>query len=229
MAKTVPDYYHRRMNNYVPAMGYASDVVHNGISTIDLGTPIASDPNGILAASAITTALDTSTFLLDEADATYGRNVILDLSGAGTPAVVVYGRDYLGQPMRENFTGNGTTSVNGKKAFKWIDRVTSELVSGVTLDLGFGDVLGLPYKTVKVLAETSVATSTGVKTVQTVGTFVVADETDPATGTTGDPRGTYDPTVTLAATTRVLIDVIHNADVNSSGNGGLHGIKHYYA
>lgn len=230
--KQVPDYFHRKTSNYVPAMGYASDVVHNGLSHFSLGTPAPASglTSGILAATSLDTALDTTTFVDDEADATYGRNVIIDLSGAGTPAVTIYGRDYLGQPMAETLTGAGTTAVEGLKAFKWIDRATGDVVGGgVTVNIGWGDVLGLPYKTHKVVGETSRATATGVVTAQSLGTFVIASEVDPATATTGDPRGTYNPTATLATTTEIFVDCICSAYVNAAGNGGLHGIAHYYA
>lgn len=49
--------------------------------------------------------------------------------------------------------------------------------------------------------------------------------TDPQTTTTGDPRGTYDP-LTAPASYDVVIGLLGDTSYNSSGNGGLHGIKH---
>jgi hypothetical protein len=53
--------------------------------------------------------------------------------------------------------------------------------------------------------------------------------TDPQTATTGDPRGTYAPNVTLDGSTEVEIYAIADRGVNDDGNGGLLGIKHYFA
>lgn len=48
--------------------------------------------------------------------------------------------------------------------------------------------------------------------------------TDPQTTTTGDPRGSYEPIVTMDAVKEILIGLLGDASYNSSGNGGLHGI-----
>ena len=59
--------------------------------------------------------------------------------------------------------------------------------------------------------------------------FTPADETDAATVTTGDPRGTYEPLVTMDGAKEIEVALNGDPSVNSSGNGGLHGIQHYYA
>lgn len=56
-----------------------------------------------------------------------------------------------------------------------------------------------------------------------------ADLTDPATASTGDPRGTYHPNTTLDGIIEVIVGMVGDTDVNAAGNGGLHGIRHYYA
>jgi hypothetical protein len=61
------------------------------------------------------------------------------------------------------------------------------------------------------------------------GTLTAPVLTDPQTATTGDPRGTYAPNVTLNGSTEVEIYAIADRGVNSDGNGGLLGIKHHFA
>lgn len=58
--------------------------------------------------------------------------------------------------------------------------------------------------------------------------FCLPDTTDAATVSTGDPRGTYEP-LTAPNGTEIIVSMIGNPSVNTSGNGGLHGIRHYYA
>lgn len=60
-------------------------------------------------------------------------------------------------------------------------------------------------------------------------TVVAPDVTDPATATTDDVRGTYQPFITMDGAKEIIIYGIFENTVNSSGNGGLHGIAQYYA
>lgn len=53
--------------------------------------------------------------------------------------------------------------------------------------------------------------------------------TDPQTTTTADPRGTYEALATYDGATNITIGLVGDPSVNSSGSGGLHGIKHVIA
>lgn len=228
IAQLPPDNFAFRINHYVPAMQCAADVHQNGIYRIGLGTPAVADTDGILDGTAITDSASTIDIptASQELDATFGRAVQIVGGTAGDDAVVtVIGKDYLGQPMRENLTLNGTTGVVGKKAFKWVTQLSVAAGNGnasSTIDFGTLDVLGLPYKTTAVLLEEGPA-----GTPQSAGTFVGPVLTDPQTATTGDPRGTYNPTVTLTGAVEVVVTAVADTSVNSSGNGGLHGIVHF--
>lgn len=228
-------YHPRRVNRFVPGMQYHGSVVHAAPYRVDFGPMAIASTTLVLSAQSINTALDTTTFSSDNTDPVnssyavqypygpgYGRCLQIVLSGAGTPTVNVYGRDYLGQPMRETFTGAGTTPVVGVKAFKYIDRITSTLVASTTLSVGTTDKLGLPFRMSNILAEEL----DGVR-VSTLGTLVTPNQTDPQTATTTDPRGTYDPQSTLNGTALLAAYFLPNGDLNSSGNGGLHGLAHY--
>src|SRR3972149_5880733 len=150
MALRVPDNLTRRINSFVPALSYASDVIENAPCRFILGTPVVGSAQAILSAQDIAAASNTTTLLLNDllASCRYGRNLtVRKPSGAATGTVTVTGRDYLGQPMKEQLTTVASTStiVQGKKAFKYIDQVDWTAHAGSTLDLGTGNKLGLPY------------------------------------------------------------------------------------
>lgn len=219
MVQRTASFRNRRYNSYVPACGYAADVIHGAAYEVDFLTPIAAAAAGILSAQSIAAAVDTATFLSDTADAPFGRNVTVVASGVATSNVTVYGKDYLGQGITESFTLNGATPVLGLKAFKWIDRITMGITAATTVNVGFGSKLGLPYRMSNVFEETA----NGVEAA--AGTFVAGVLTDPQTSTTGDPRGTYVPTTALNGTNRILAQFQPYNILNANGNGGLFGIQ----
>lgn len=237
MTRRVSKYGPRRINRYTPAMAYSVEVIHGAPLEVDFGAPAVAAVANILSAQSINVALDTNTFLQDNTDPVvvatqadfpygpgFGRCLQIVLSGAGTPTVVIYGRDYLGQPMREQFTGAGAAAVIGNKAFKYIDRITSTLVAATTLSVGTTDKLGLPYCMSNILSEEL----DGVR-VATLGTLVTPSRVDPQTATTTDPRGTYDPQSTLNGTARLKAFLLPDPSLNAAGNGGLHGLAHFFA
>ena len=237
-ARSVPKqgtFHPDRINQYVKAMQYASEVAYpSGIYRVDFGTPTAADVNDVMTAVALTSgAAHTGTVVLADLDtntstykgARFGRNRTITSNAACTRVATITGRDYLNQPMVEAITFNGATTVAGKKAFATVTAISiSSEANTPTVSVGFGDVLGLPYATVKCLSEEA----NGVMDA-TLGTIVGPVTIDPQTATTGDPRGTYDPHTTLDGSARITGTFVANSYVNASGNGGLHGIKHYSA
>lgn len=212
------------MNYYVPAMQAGADLGQMLTQRLSFGTPVVANAAGILNDQSIASAGSTTTFASTYSSANmsrYGRCVSVVASGVATSNVTVIGRDYLGQPMRESFTLNGATPVVGTKAFKFIDRVTFGATAATTIDVGWNDKLGLPYKAVAVEREYAG------DVVAAAGTLVGPSTTDPATATTTDPRGSYDPTTTLNGSTEISVDIQYSNVVNAAGNGGLHGIKHF--
>lgn len=235
-----PKYLPRKVNRYVPSMQYASDVVHEGPTEVMFGPVAVASATNIINAQSIAGGVTflygnpTATGLLientDPATSTefpqgpgFGRCLQIVLSGAGTPTVTVHGRDYHGQPMTEVFTGNGTNAVVGVKAFKWIDSIVAT-AAAVNLSVGTTDKLGLPFAVQNIISEQL----DGAR-VATLGTLVTAVLTDPQTSTTADPRGTYDPQSTLNGTAYLSAHFLPYNRLNASGNGGLHGIRHYRA
>ncbi len=191
-------YYPTGVNMYVPNMSYAADVDINGHIPADLSPQVpllAAAAAGILSAQSIATAVDTTTFVTAFANnqniseaymGRFGRNITVVASGAATSNVTVYGLDYLGQPMAQSFTLNGTTPVVGTKAFRRVTRITAAVTAATTINVGYGDVLGLPYA---YIGEGVSYTDDVLNSSQ--GTFVARVATQ--TLTSGDPRGTWTP------------------------------------
>jgi hypothetical protein len=73
--------------------------------------------------------------------------------GSGTTAITVAGYDIWGVPMTELLTANGTTTVNGKKAFKYVSGITvttaATTVTPASISVGVSDVFGLPLRSDK--------------------------------------------------------------------------------
>ena len=180
----------RRVNNRVPDLNYAADVGIDGLCTVDIPACAAASATAILNATSIaspaTSANPVATFS-PTIMGRYGRNVTVVASGAATSNVTVNGYDYLGQAMKESFTLNGATPVVGKKAFADIVNVSFGNTAGTTINVGTGNLLGVPYKVLgtAIYGElTSDATPTAGALVPGVATQTL---------TSGDPRGTYAP------------------------------------
>lgn len=217
------DYFPRRINDHVPNMQYAADVRFGGFGTIVIPAPAAADADGILDGVSIASAGSTTTFAdayTDDVMAKFGRNVTVVASGAATSKVTVYGKDYLGQPMVEELTLNGTTPVPGKKAFRYIDEIAFGATAATTIDVGWGNVLGLPYKSQKLISEL-----VNKEVPSNAGTFVDGAATGHASSlTSDDPRGTYAPHSSQLpnGAREYELSFMHDTD-------NLHGDPHYYA
>jgi len=155
--------------------------------------PVALSATAVAAAQAVAAA---GNLTINGASAASGvatldvpRAVSIVSSGAGDTSQVatVYGTDTYGISMSEAITFNGTTTVNGKKAFKTITRVAISAALAGNASVGSTDIFGLPYRA---NSRNYVQTAWNAAFV-TTGTFTAAVATDPATTTTGDVRGTY--------------------------------------
>lgn len=149
---------------------------------------VAADPNGLLDDHDLDTAAHTVSTFLGQPD--YARNVTLVASGATTDNVVVHGTDIAGNVISETIALNGTSPVAGTKAFASITSMDVPEVASVTLDAGWGDVLGLRHR----LAEASVLFLFAGGTDELSSSTVVVDGSDVS-------ENTVDPNTALDATT----------------------------
>jgi hypothetical protein len=114
---------------------------------------VAADSDGILAAVADNGAEQVITEGI--ANPTAPRNITATAGGTATDIgaiqVTIEGTNYADEPITEilpAFTLDTAGTVSGSKAFKTITKVTIPAHDGLgaTTSIGFGDVLGLPYK-----------------------------------------------------------------------------------
>jgi hypothetical protein len=229
-----PTFFPRRINLYVPAMQYADAVNEKSATRIPLGAPPVAVGNNILNALALTANANTNAVLTNNANAQdipdpWGRCIQLVASVANTGVCILRGADYLGQPMREDIALAGATIVQTRKCFKYLDSIffSSNGATPGTVSAGWGTGLGLPYKTLRVTAE--IVDGLAVSTAPVHGTNFIPPVLTNQTATTVDPRGKYVPLTALngARTISIVADCVN--DLNSSEDGGLHGIKHFFA
>lgn len=117
---------------------------------IDLGSPATADADGILNDASATdsaTSYDSSDFVTGfDGTLDVPRNLTATGTAGSNHVVTVTGEDVYGNTMVEALTLSGTSVISGVKAFK---KVTSVAVAAGaasdTFDLGWGDVLGLPF------------------------------------------------------------------------------------
>lgn len=218
---TNPTNFPRRINAYVPGMMYSSDVNYQAPTRVSFGAPAAAVTTSVINAQSIAAVAVLDLSGVAVAPEVYGRVVTYVASGAATSTVSITGWDYLGQPIVETKTLNGATPVLGLKAFKSFLSATWTITGGTTISVGWGASLGLPYKAIRCQFEVA----NGL--LAAAGTLIAAALTDPQTATTGDPRGLYTPTTALNGSNVIsgVFDFVN--DVNTSNNGGLHGIRHF--
>ena len=193
--------------NGIGPMGrvYVFDVLPLTLQAAGLAAAQAAT-GGIVALTAgtgVTTRVDAAgvtRYVLDTP-----RNVTLTAAGANTATGLVVGYDQYGQRMTEAYAAPSTSTVAGNKAFKEIVSITFSATPGSNVSAGFGDKLGLP------VAVRDVAYIGDAKWAQTLaadaGTFVAAVQTNPATASTGDVRGTYTPSSASNGTRRLVMQI----------------------
>lgn len=162
---------------------------------INLGAPDTADPNGLIESTTPTTSgsitMDGVLVSNSVGEFDVPRNVVAVWAGADNArTLTVTGTDEYGNTVVEAISGADTTTSSGKKAFSTVTDVSIDSTPVGALTVGSGDVLGLPVflpEAGMVVQETEDGADA------TAGTVVAGVQTDPATATTGDVRGTYDP------------------------------------
>lgn len=221
MAIRYPTNFPQRINQRVPSMAYDANIQQGGHVYVEFGAPAAATAAAIVTAQDMTSAGTLTTFAASYQPTTeammgrYGRRLSVVGSGATTGTVTIKGRDYLGQSMVETLTLNGTTTVNGVKAFRYVDSITWTATAAVNLTVGTGTGLGVPYR-IQTTAITNelMNGSTVAAGALTIGSTAVQ------TGTTADPRGLYVPSTAPNGTNTYTL--YYFADQTN-----LHGNAHF--
>lgn len=187
----------------------------------NFGAPITADPNGVietqdLTALGVFSGAGIAGALAAAGVATFDVPRAVVAAWTGAAVLTVTGTDEYGSIITESSASG--TSLTGTKAFKTVTAVsTSADITGLTV--GHGDVLGLPYR-----VDANGLVAARAANAIDAGVFVPAVTTDPATATTGDVRGTFNPAVALngANTVAVLIKI-----ADPSTKVGAFGIKQF--
>lgn len=215
------DNFAQRINHRVPSMSYAADVEMGKPYKINYGALAAISNTFVVAATASSTGGGTllaSTATPITLAPTWGQAVSITASGTVTSGYLctVTGRDYLGQRLVETIQPATGATVNGKKAFKYVDSVTYATGVGAAGNFSVGNakVYGVPYKTLSILASFESGLTA------TAGTL--ANSTDTQTVTSNDPRGTIAPNGTPNAT--ITFSYVVTVDETN-----LHGVAHVTA
>ncbi|WP_352416378.1 hypothetical protein [Oscillibacter ruminantium] len=143
------------------APGVVADIGYIANLTWAAAETVAADTDGIFkgivaSASAVVTAKpDSDKFV---AQPPCARNLTVTVA-ATTAAhvkaaeIVVTGKNIAGETITENFTptDDAPATLTGTKAFASVDSVSIPKQDGasVTVDVGFGELIGLPYKLAK--------------------------------------------------------------------------------
>jgi hypothetical protein len=157
-------------------------------------------------------------------------SITTSVATVGTANVfTVAGYDVYGYPMSEAITVPATsvsgTTVNGKKAFKFITSVTPSVTDATTsYSVGTTDIFGFPLRTDYFGANVIVYPGTGGTNVVTSVTGYTAAVTTAATTTTGDVRGTYTLQTAASTGTNRLIVRQSPAVYNIGSITGLFGV-----
>lgn len=190
---------------------------------VTFGAVDVADVDGVCAAQAVASA---TTLTVNGALATSGvatmdvpRALVIDSTDAGdtTQTLTITGTDEYGATMVETISANGTTAVNGKKAFKTVTEVSASAAFTGNVTVGTTDILGLPFR-IDGKGDVLVASADGVAETATI---VVADTTDPATATDGDVRGTIDFNTAADGTAELSCLIVRNEPTSKAAVFGV--------
>lgn len=184
--------------------------------------PTVADVDGICAAQAVAGAANAT---INGALAASGavtldveRGVQVDSSDAGdtTQTVTIYGTDRYGAAVVETIALNGTTDVQGVKAFKTVTRVAVSAALTGNLTVGTTKKIGLAYAPIV----GGFIRGRTVEDTADAGTYVAPSRVT-ATATTTNVRGTYAPAGTLDGTATYTVIYIAKNGPNDSDAFGV--------
>lgn len=135
----------QRVQTHVKGLGTRQGFIAH--IQIDADNAVAASNTGILAATALTTEAQVIAENITNPAIPRNISVVGNVLGI-TGDVVIKGTNYNNESITETLVLNGTTVVQGTKAFKTVTEIDLPIQSaeGNTVSVGFGEKLGLPYK-----------------------------------------------------------------------------------
>jgi hypothetical protein len=170
----------------------STELPNNSTITYTPLTDNTSPLDGAIAAPTTVAMNDGNSVLVWTLDVP--RNIIATSTTAAADTVfTITGYDQYKMKMKEYFTiASAGASAAGKKAFKYVSSIAIYSAGDITtdtVDVGFGDVLGLPYC---LMAKSDLNQVWFNEVLETTAATAVIGDTTTATATTGDVRGTID-------------------------------------
>ena len=166
-----------------------------GVGTYTVQGDDTASSTTITAQATGTTALaqpfgQSNTVYLWNPQAIVSRAVSVTGSASATGGnILISGYDIYGVPMSEVIAAPASaTTVNGKKAFKYIASVVPQFTDAHNYSVGTTDIYGFPLRA-DFFSDVAINYNNAVITANTG--FTAAVTTSPATTGTGDVRGTY--------------------------------------
>lgn len=165
---------------------------------------------------------DTPSVYVWNPQALVARAVSVTGSASATGGnITIAGYDIYGMPMSEVIAAPASaTTVNGKKAFKYIASVTPAFTDAHNYSIDTTDIIGLPLRS-DFFGDVAINYNSAAITANTG--YVAAVTTSPATTTTGDVRGTYALQSAADGSKRLMIRQFVLA-ANTGSNAGLFGV-----
>lgn len=209
--------------NYLVTAATSTELPNNATKTYTPATDGTSPLDNADTPAPVTIATATGDVLVWPLDVP--RNITVGTSTAAADTVVtVTGYDVYKQKMVETITVASAASTGaGVKAFAYVSSIAIYSAGDITtdtLDVGVGDVLGLPFK---VTAKSDIMQAWFDGVYETTAPTVVVGSAATATATTGDVRGTIDINGTLNGAKPLVLYMTVNPDTRDT----LLGIAHY--
>lgn len=135
---------------------------------------------------------------------------------------LVGGYDQYGKSMTSRVTGANVGTVNTLKAFMSVTSIVPSGAVASTVTAGTADIFGFPVCVIDAgyignIGWNNILADNG-------GTFVVADQTSPATSLTGDVRGTYAQAGAASNGVRRLVIEVLLSEINIGTQQTIQGV-----
>jgi hypothetical protein len=189
------------------------NMVHSPLFMVNLGSP--ADANPVYWVDS-TTVSDNRPLKLAYTQTLTARNVVIHAENDNSHATfTVEGEDLYRRSMVETITLSALPSTEGKKAFSYITRITSNFPCNGKISLGTGNKLGLPV----FLPSVGYLIREIVNGQPMTGGIVAAGETAAPFAASGDRRGTYTPPPGIALDGRKSVHLL--LSLLAPGNIGI--------
>lgn len=163
------------------------------------------------AGTGVTAIVDTLGVTRYTCDVARGVSIASGGNDSGITFLIT-GYDQYGSPLTQRITGANVGTVTTTKTFLSVISILPSAAVASTITAGTADLFGMPVCVVDAGYIGNIGWNNTLA--DNGGTFVVADQTSPATNLTGDVRGTYAQTGAASNGARRLVIEILLSELN---------------